>query len=261
MGGMQGADPEAVELLSRDRLDGFRDGPGETDKVLVGRYLLNAAVAEALHPLLHALEVILRNRLNEAAAARYPINPDLRHEYNDYPSWLDATNSPVTDDHRRHVDEAKDKVFRELRRRYGPGAASARRMRTPGRLVAALPFSFWVFLFDAEYSGTRESPGSLWPELLPRVFPHRKTVPFNEIRSRLRRLLVVRNRVMHYERIYPYADGKGLTWNPETIRVEILELLSWMSPRAGRLIQRLDRVPDVMDPVTLRYLRWVPWRY
>ena len=193
---MQGSDPEAVELLSRDRLDGFRDGSSDTDKVLVGRYLLNAAVAEALHPLLHALEVILRNRLNAAATAHYPIDPDLRHEYRDYPCWLDAAGSPLIQSHRKQVDEAKEKVFSELRRRYGPGAASARRMRTPGRLVAALPFSFWVFLFDTEYSGTRESPGSLWPELLPQVFPHRNNVPLREIRSRLRRLLVVRNRVI-----------------------------------------------------------------
>lgn len=257
---MQGTDPEAVELLSRDRLDGFRDGPDDTDKVLVGRYLLNAAVAEALHPLLHALEVVLRNRLNVAAAARYLIDPDLHHTYRDYPSWLDATDSPLTESHQKHVEEAKNKVFNELRRRYGAGAASARRMRTPGRLVAALPFSFWVFLFDTEYSGTRDSPGSLWPELLPQVFPHRNNVPLREIRSRLRRLLVVRNRVMHYERIYPYLDGKGLSWNPEAIRREILELLSWISPRAGTVVQRLDRVPDVMDPLTLRYLQRVPWR-
>lgn len=52
---MQGADPGAIQLLSRDRLEGFRDKQSDTDKVLIGRYLLNAAIAEALHPLLHAL--------------------------------------------------------------------------------------------------------------------------------------------------------------------------------------------------------------
>jgi len=66
---------------------------------------------------------------------------------------------------------------------------------------------------------------------------------------------------MHYERIYPYLDGKGLSWNPAAIRREILELLSWMSLRAGEVIQRLDRLPDVMNPATLRYLRRVPWRF
>lgn len=86
-------------------------------------------------------------------------------------------------------------------------------------------------------------------------------MPFNEIRGRLRRLLVVRNRVMHYERIYPYADGRGLSWDPATIRSEILELLSWMSPRTRDLVRHFDRVPEVMDPLNLRYLRWVPWRF
>jgi hypothetical protein len=258
---MQGEDPEAVALLSRDRLDGFRDDPGDSDKILAGRYVLNAAISEALHPLLHALEVILRNRLNEAATARYPVDADLPSEYQDYPSWLDATHGPIASAHRKHVDEAKAKVLKDLRRRYGPGVASARRMRTPGRLVAALPFSFWVYLFDPEYSGTRGSPGSLWPGLLPQVFPHARGVPFNDIRNRLRRLLVVRNRVMHHERIYPYSDGKGLSWDPDTIRAEILDLLSWMSPRARSMVQHFDRVPEVMDPVALRYVRWIPWRY
>lgn len=147
---MQGEDPEAVSLLSRDRLEGFRDAARDTNKALASRYLLNAALAEALHPLLHALEVIVRNRINEAAAARYPIDPDLPGEYHDYPSWLDARRGPIASSHRLHVEEAKAKVLRDLRRRYGPRMASARRMRTPGRLVAALPFSFWVYLFDPE---------------------------------------------------------------------------------------------------------------
>ena len=123
---MQGADPEAVELLSRDRLDGFRDLSGDSDKVLIGRYLLNAAVGEALHPLLHALEVVLRNRINAAASSRYPVDADFPHTYGDYPSWLDSVNSPIIAAHRKHIEEAKEKVFRELRRRYGPRQASAR---------------------------------------------------------------------------------------------------------------------------------------
>jgi hypothetical protein len=259
---MQGVDPEAVEILSRDRLEAFRDKADESDKVLVGRYLLNAAIAEAMHPFLHAVEVVLRNRVNEAASAKYPMDPDLPHQYYHYPSWLDATAGPIVVSHQKHVSVAKDKVSKELRRRYGPGLASARRMRTPGRLVAALPFSFWVFLFDTGYSGTRDAPGSLWPELLPAVFPHKKpNVPFRDIRSRLRHLHVVRNRVMHYERIYPYSEGKGLPWNPMTIRREILELLGWMSPRAEELVARFDRLPEVMDPLNLRYLRWAPWLF
>jgi hypothetical protein len=258
---MQGSDSQAVELLSRDRLDGFRDQPGDTDNVLVSRYLCNAAIAEALHPLLHALEVVLRNRINDAACARYPIDADLPNEYYAYPSWLDAVTGPVTVNHRRQVEEAKRKIQSELRRRYGARDASARRMRTAGRLVAALPFSFWVYLFDPEYSGSRDAPGSLWPDLLSPVFPNRNNVPLKEIRRRLRHLLIVRNRVMHYERIYPYSDGRGLPWDPMTIRAEILDLLQWMSPRAERLVRHFDRLPEVMDPVSRRYLNWVPLRF
>lgn len=258
---LQGQDHAAVELVSRERLEGFREQPDETDKRLIARYLLNAALTEALHPLLHAVEVVLRNRIDRAAAARFPTDPARRTTYRDYPSWLDAAPGLLTDGHRAHVEDAKAKVFRDLRRRYGPQAAASARMLRPGRLVAALPFGFWVYLFDPVYSGSRDARGALWPEVLPAVFPARPGVSVGEVRRRRRHLLVVRNRVMHHERIHPYAGGRGLTWNLNRIRGEALELLGWMSPRASALVRDHDRLAEVSHPAFRRYLRWVPWRY
>ena len=137
--------------------------------------------------------------------------------------------------------------------------ASDRVLRTPGRLVAALPLSFWVYMFDTDYSGDRSAPGLLWPDLLPQVFPHAERPSIKMIRKRLRRLLVVRNRSMHYERIYPYEDGKGVAWDPWDIRSEVLDLLHWMSPRAAAVVERFDRIPEVLHPANERYLRWLPW--
>ena len=249
----QGSDPEAVEILSRDRLEGFRNTSRDSDKLLVGRYLLNAAASEALHPHLHALEVVLRNRLTNAADTIYPEN-----QLKDFPIWLDATPGILTPRHRNTVTEVKRRVKRELCRRYGHRKGSAGRFRTPGRLVAALPFSFWVYLFDEEYSGDRSGPGTLWPDLFPSVFPHAPRVGIREIRRRLRRLLVVRNRTMHYERILPYT-GRNLPRNPDEITREIAELLSWMSPRAASIVERFDRIPEVLHRTNVRFLRWVPW--
>lgn len=258
---MQGVDPSAIEALSHDRLEGFRSTAMDEDKLLVGRYLLNAAISEALHPLLHALEVVLRNRINDAASAKYPVDPELRHTYGQFPSWLDAINGPVATRHESIVQTAKDDVYKQLRRRFGPSRAAARQMYTPGRLVAALPFSFWVFLFDQVYSGTRDAPGSLWPDLLQPVFPYCQQPHISQIRKRLRRLLVVRNRTMHYERLYPYEDGKGVPWDPYEIRSDIIELLEWMHPRVATVAQTFDRIPEVMHPANLRFMRWIPWRY
>lgn len=256
---LQGADPEALDALSRDRLEGFRDASTDSDKLLVGRYLLNAAVSEALHPHLHALEVVLRNRLTDAAAAAYPVDPDLPNEYDDFPVWLDATPGILITEHRKIVAQAKAKVFGDLRRRFGPTKGSAKRLRTPGRLVAALPFSFWVFLFDTDYSGDRTGPGPLWPDLFNAVFPHCSGVGLSTIRKRLRRLLVLRNRAMHYERILPYTDSRDLPWDPDQIVREVGELIGWMSPRTAAVVERFDRMPEVLHPTNVRLLRLVPW--
>ena len=249
----QGSDPEAVEILSRDRLEGFRDTSSDSDKLLVGRYLLNAAASEALHPHLHALEVVLRNRLTNAANTICPEN-----QFKDFPIWLDATPGILTPRHREAVAKAKKKVTSDLLRRYGNPKGFAKRFRTPGRLVAALPFGFWVHLFDTDYSGDRSGPGKLWPGLLPSVFPYAPPGGIRKIRRRLRRLLVVRNRTMHYERILPYT-GMNLPWNPDEITREIAELLSWMSPRAASIVERFDRIPEVLHRTNVRFLRWVPW--
>src|SRR5690606_28852494 len=69
-------------------------------------------------PLLHALEVVLRNRIDYAVSAKYPIDPDLQHSYRDFPSWLDAVDGPLIQPHVSRVEQAKEKVHRDLRRRY-----------------------------------------------------------------------------------------------------------------------------------------------
>jgi hypothetical protein len=260
-GSSQGTDPEGVTILSRARLDGYRlDTRGNSDRELLGRYLYNAAISEALYPLLHTLEIVLRNRINEAATEANPVKSDLPETYNEFPCWIDAVRSPVIAAHEPTVQEAKLGVFRDLRRRYGPLKASARYMWTPGRLVSKLPFSFWVFLFDSDYVGLNRQPGRLWPQLFGNVFPHHAgRATLTEVRKRLRRILVIRNRIMHYERIIPYNNEDGAL-NPAAVRRDSLELIEWMAPRASSAVKSLDRLPEIANDSFRRYLRITAWR-
>jgi hypothetical protein len=257
----QGADADAVAILSRDRLDGYRlPGGVNSDRRLVARYLYSAAIAECLYPLFHVVEVVLRNRIYDAANAAYPIDPALPNTYNEFPCWIDAVSTPVMDDHKPTVVEAKRGIFRELGRRLGAVKANERSRWTAGRLVAKLPFSFWVFLFDADYVGPNRQPGRLWPQLFDQVFPHHGgRASLSEVRSRLRRWLVVRNRIMHYERIVPYETPQGAL-QPMTLRRDMLELVGWMSPRAASVVSALDRLPEIENDSFLRFLRVTAWR-
>lgn len=221
-------DPEANALLSRDRLAGYRvKASRNTDRDLLGRYMQNVAVSQALYPYLHAVEVVLRNRIFAAVAQDHQIDPDRLDLYSTFPCWLDATPAILTQDHQAEVAKAKRDVQKDLRRRFGDRQGQGRHLLTPGRLVAKLPFSFWVYLFDPEYIGHgRGQPGILWPRYSAAVFPNRSSPKIVDVQRTLRRLLVVRNRVMHYERIAPWDDYNNTALRPEQVRDDILELLT-----------------------------------
>ncbi|MGV3707346.1 MAG: hypothetical protein ACO1Q7_00795 [Gemmatimonas sp.] len=246
--------PSAV--LSPDRLSGFRTDKGPNQEPhLVGRYLANMAVSQALYPYLHTLEVVLRNRIYAAVSAERPVDPDLPDHYDRFPCWLDATkNILLIDDHRDVVEKAKTEVHKDLRRRWGDARAKKRDLQTPGRLVANLSFAFWVFLFDEEYAATgRGDPGLLWPGHFDAVFPNapgRFTV--TEARRMLRRMLVVRNRVMHYERITPWADSKGAL-DPQRIHRDLIMLINAMSPRAAAALDAYGPPPMFFEESFARY--------
>lgn len=127
---------------------------------------------------------------------------------------------------------------------------------TPGRLVAKLPFSFWVFLFDNEYIGNgRGQMGILWPRYSAAVFPNRERSGIVDVQKTLRRLLVVRNRVMHYERIAPWDDYSDTALHPQHVRDDILQLLGWMSPRAATTLREHGPPDYYLEPAFGRYLR------
>ena len=69
--------------------------------------------------------------------------------------------------------------------------------------------------------------GILWPRYSAAVFPHLPNLRIPEIRKRLRRLHVVRNRIMHFERIAPWDDwtNNNTSLRADHIRDDILELL------------------------------------
>lgn len=253
-------DPSLITGLSRDRLGGYSVKGGlNSDADLLGRYLLNLAVSNAFYPYFHTLEVVLRNRIYQVVSADNSIDPDRPDLYESFPCWLDSTPTLFVASHQKLIDEAKTGVNKALRKRYGATAGGAKRLRTPGRLVAQLTFSFWVFLFDPEYCGDGRTQGMLWPRYIVSVFPHRPLhAGLKHIRKELRRLLVVRNRIMHYERVVPW-EHESTALDPLRIRNDILTLLDWMEPSISRAM-REHLWDEPFLPEYQRHLRWMAHR-
>jgi hypothetical protein len=157
-------------------------------------YTQNTLISESFYTPLQALEVALRNRIHSVMTAA-------RHE-----AWfqddgiLQATNQPG------QLTQAIADIERE------------RKEATPGRIVAALTFSFWTSMFGKEYE-------TLWQTTLHRIaaLPDGKGLQRKDFSGPLARIRTLRNRIAHHEPI--------ISWDLPKHYDKIIELTGWLSPR------------------------------
>ncbi len=174
-------------------------------------HALNTQLSEALYTPLQILEVTLRNRI-------HTVLTDSLNE-----CWLSNEGFLVLE----HQHLQLDKVRQDL--------ASAGREPTPGRIVSALTFSFWVSLL---------SPGSevLWQTTLHRIARREdgKGLRRKDLAAPMARIRTLRNRVAHHEAI--------IHWNLPKHYSNIMQLTFWLSPAAGDWCKRhsrfLETCPD-----------------
>lgn len=232
-----------AKAVSPVRLDKYYDPRTEQRWEALANYAWNIAICEAFYPLLNAIEVVLRNSLDDAISGVYPAAG-----CTDVHSWLDAHPSPLSQYAQADVHRAKEKLFgvdRKTRALLPPS-----RPIVHGDVVAALDFGFWTGLLHNSYLYQSARDQRFWPHLLPSVFPHATPMPTHPsaVSRRLNDVRQFRNRIFHHEPIWKRA-------NLSAVRDEITELIGWMSPEAKRLVVGLDRVPDVLDPAFRRRLR------
>ncbi len=103
---------------------------------------------------------------------------------------------------------------------------------TPGRIVAALTFSFWTSMFGKDYE-------TLWQTTLHRIGrrPNGKGLRRKDFSTALTPIRTLRNRIAHHEPI--------IAWNLPKHYASILELTDWLSPAAAawcRAHSRFDQV-------------------
>lgn len=236
------------KALSEERLHQFTQYPGEPRWEALARYAWNVAICEAFYPLLHHLEIALRNSIDHAGQKAYPYT-----HYDRIDSWLDAVPSPID---RKHGQPA---VLEAKKRLIGWDAkahdfAKPGNYATHGKLVAELSFGFWTGMLSKFYMYQSAKEPRLWPHMLAVAFPHGPNLKhpsqaareFNEIRK-------FRNRVFHHEPIWSRPNLGG-------DRQRILDIISWMSPELARVVGAFDRVNDVLSEEFRRTLRVAVYR-
>jgi hypothetical protein len=221
----------AVEgALSVHRLRlGFRDPAGKDPRnVLVARHLRNMALSEALYPVLHTLELALRNSIDATFQAEFP-DATLGH------SWLSSESVILTRRDREEVALVESRLRAD------------HKDVTRHRLVAGLNLGFWTNLLTRKYeisdsSSYEPKPGvqtALWPRHLRTVFPNlqKRFLTRDHVYTILSPIARLRNAVFHQRPI----------WNEKlnALHVTATEAIGWISPELKQVTVRLDRFPSV----------------
>ena len=184
------------QALSVERFARYLEWARGDRRLAIELYTLNTRVSESLYTPLQMLEVALRNRIHGVMTASHQ---DL---------WFCDAKIVLVD----HQAEQVAKAVRHLE--------SEGKEMTPGRIVAALTFSFWTSMFSPVYE-------TLWQTSLHRIAtrPDGRGLRRKDFSSRLRPIRTLRNRIAHHEPI--------IMWNLRRHHQNMMDMTEWLSPPAA----------------------------
>ena len=211
-----------LHRLGPDRLASYLDDSNNDLERGLNLYAWNAQIAAAFLEDLGRLEVVLRNRFDEALTELVKSAGHSSH-------WFDqAALFPGRGS--RHIL----RVIGKAKRRATRGGMQP---LSHDEVITELGFGFWRFLCAERYLT------SLWSPALASQFPHHPS-PDNavqiraDIDSRMGRLHFLRNRVAHHKPIHrrDLADDAAL----------LMELVRWMCADTHGWMASLTRIPSVL---------------
>ena len=201
-------DREFEAAVSLERLSRYIGWAGGNRTQALEFYALNTQLSEALYTSLQMLEVAFRNRVHTVLS-------EARHDH-----WFGDAGFVVLEHQKEQLTDAI-----EVLTRYN-------REATPGRVVAALPFSFWTSMVAPDYE-------NLWQVTLNRIAcrDDGRGLRRKDLSSPLKSIRVLRNRIAHHEPI--------LYWNLPKHYGHILRITRWLSPAAAGWSEQHSRFPEV----------------
>ncbi len=196
------------EALSLERFGRYLAWAGGDRARALDLYALNIRLSEALYPPLQMLEVALRNRIHAVLSASVQ------------PRWFEGPGFLAVQYQNEQVAEALADLAREHKE------------PTPGRVVAALTFSFWTTMLGTPYE-------NLWQTDLHRIGRRDdgKGLRRKDLSGPLTPIRLLRNRIAHHEPI--------LDWNLPKHHDAMLRITGWLSPPAAAWCRTLDRFDQV----------------
>jgi len=134
---------EIVDALSLERFSRYLDWAGDDEIAALELYTLNTQLSEALYTPLQMLEVALRNQI-------HTVMTEASHA-----SWFDEERVLLLESQLEQIEKARADLKEDGKEPI------------PGRIVAALTFSFWTSMLSPTYEDLIGIGGSLTAPPLP----------------------------------------------------------------------------------------------
>ena len=202
---------QLCQTLSIERLGTYLVASGHDPDRALQLYMWNACIGEAFHVPIQAVEVGLRNRINQG----------LKNQFGDH-WWREAAFLAVADNDRlADLDQVKTRI-----RNRGL------ELSTP-QIVAGLSFGFWVGLLLPRYNPP------LWSAQLRSAFPNFPTSRGRKsLTQAAQRVAYLRNRIWHHEPIFKEDLSRDFSIT--------MTLLEWICPATAGWIRPKCRVPELL---------------
>lgn len=216
--------------LSTQRIDRYLIATGNQQTKAIRLYKANLRIAQSFHPLLGALEVTLRNRINTILTT-----------YFSDPDWIiNQKTGFMIDPSLTHTDRrTKRRITNDfLKSSVEKSEQRLRRLRIPitnGKIIADQSLGFWTDMFEVH-------PYKL---LLGRPIQIFNNLPSGHGRSdvcdRLNKIRQFRNRIHHNEPICFNAAAIDFTY-AEEVYDAIIAILTWIDPELIKWVKDIDMV-------------------
>lgn len=224
-----------ISFYSYSRVSRYHKATGKRKDKTIILYYGNLRIAQAFHPLLGILEVILRNKLHSELArhfndSQWIINQKFGFMNDPRLSRKDKrTGKNITNDYLlNEVVKAENKLRKK------------KVAITPGRIIAEQTLGFWISLYDlVHYAILKGIPCQIFHKLPPNYGRKEIFAILNEIRN-------FRNRINHNEPIC--FKGREIDFR-YAIQMyhSIINILQWIDPDIPSSIKEIDKVKEIIE--------------
>lgn len=206
-----------IKDISNERFEPYLLSCNGDQKRAFELYEYNIKVSQSFYAPLSALEITLRNKIDDSFK---------EHFRDDF--WLHNVLPPIMG---KQVTDLEQKLVQR------------KKTITNSSILAELNFGFWTILFNRRFAKTYWKP-------LHRIFEHipKHQRKRSEISAKLNHIRTFRNRIYHYEPII---------WDLDVLdqkHKDILDVLYWLNPETEKWVRSIDTYEDIKSGVRMNEL-------